>query len=547
MSSKVPAATQRRSSQRLHERRSSSDGQDKPHSPESDSSSLPDISQVVGKERQSTSLGPEDEGVEGEDEVKGEEGDGMDVEELSHSDDRGDAGPVRLSDSASATLSSQTTPNSSQLSTPAVSQKPAKPTPKKRRREDVDEVLEVPQVSASQPLPSPSKRAHLSAPSASQPATSARKDGSRGTFKMPAPPSTSRAKAKAATPPRKRSTNFWHLDGSVVIQVQNTLFRLHRSRLAQQSDYFAKLFQNNDGSVEQDVVDSCPVYVVNGVSVLDFERLLTAQDAGISYAVNPPPFNVIASLLRAAHALSFRTILEFAAHSLRESWPSDLDEIADYEEDEEEERVSEATQTIILAQKCNLPELLKGAYYEILRSPDFGQDLSVYVYAESNDTQPHDCELARLKWETEEDEKNAPPARLAASDFVRLVRAKTALQSEWLKLARGPPLPSNMPCPLAKLPSMSCDAAQRDAKERCALALKKDQKAWAARLLETEVFDMGLDDVFDGIQQLIGIDWTGRGYCVGCVSERRDMWKETRQKLWKKLDVLLGLKGEDEE
>ena len=146
-------------------------------------------------------------------------------------------------------------------------------------------------------------RAHLSAPSASQPVTPAQKDGSRGSFKVPAPPSTSRAKAKAAAPPRKRSASFWHLDGSVVVQVQNTLFRLHRSRLAQQSDYFAKLFQNNDGrcvividagcplqrtdrffdhaSVQQDIVDSCPVYVAKGVSVLDFERLLTAQDAGM--------------------------------------------------------------------------------------------------------------------------------------------------------------------------------------------------------------------------------------------------------------------------
>ena len=163
MSNNAPTVTQRRSSQRSQERRSSSNVQDAPHShspssskssqqhSESDSSSFPDISEVAGKENQSTSLGSEDEGVEDEDEVKAEEGDDMDVEELSHSDVRGDAGPVRLSDSASATLSSQGAPNHYQLSTPTASLKPAKPTPKKRRREDVDEVIELPQVSASQP------------------------------------------------------------------------------------------------------------------------------------------------------------------------------------------------------------------------------------------------------------------------------------------------------------------------------------------------------------------------------------------------------------
>lgn len=60
------------------------------------------------------------------------------------------------------------------------------------------------------------------------------------------PASTAKPKGKQKTVARKRSENFWHLDGSVVVQVQNTLFRLHRSRLTQQSEYFAAL-QNGDG------------------------------------------------------------------------------------------------------------------------------------------------------------------------------------------------------------------------------------------------------------------------------------------------------------
>ena len=32
---------------------------------------------------------------------------------------------------------------------------------------------------------------------------------------------------------------------------------------------------------ERDIIDSCPVYQVKAVSVLDFERLLTALDAGM--------------------------------------------------------------------------------------------------------------------------------------------------------------------------------------------------------------------------------------------------------------------------
>ena len=43
------------------------------------------------------------------------------------------------------------------------------------------------------------------------------------------------------------------------------------------------------------------------------------------------------------------------------------------------------------------------------------------------------------------------------------------------------------------------------------------------------------------------MEWSEMGYCVGCVSERRETWLETRERLWRKLDVLLGLKDEDEE
>ena len=127
-----------------------------------------------------------------------------------------------------------------------------------------------------------------------------------------ATPATTRGKdkGKQKVAIRKRSANFWHLDGSVVVQIQNTLFRLHRSRLAQQSEFFADLFAADGRCVlwimddggpnversyggrskemfdpdiieERDIIDSCPVYQVKAVSVLDFERLLTALDAGM--------------------------------------------------------------------------------------------------------------------------------------------------------------------------------------------------------------------------------------------------------------------------
>ncbi|KAL7284891.1 hypothetical protein ACG7TL_002205 [Trametes sanguinea] len=357
----------------------------------------------------------------------------------------------------------------------------------------------------------------------------------------PSPQSSTKKKGphRNGTTLRKRSANFWHLDGSVVIQVQNTLFRLHRSRLAQQSEFFAGLFRNSDGRdspalVEEDTVDNCPVYVISGVSVLDFERLLTALDAGIAYAINPPPFNVVASLIRAAHALSFKAIVAFATHLLHQMWPSDLDKLSGPEERDAEA----ATQTILLAQDCELPELLRPAYYELLCTPGFGQDLSVYLHAESSSVPDS---AARLKAESDEDEKNAPPPTLPASDFVRLANAKQTLQREWQALVRAPPLPSAFVCPLAN----AVTARTHDAALLCRRAWLAEEAQWYSWIVPTGVFELGMADVFAGMKRLIDIDWHGKGFCVGCVSERRDAWATKRRALWEKLDVLLGLKGED--
>jgi hypothetical protein len=79
--------------------------------------------------------------------------------------------------------------------------------------------------------------------------------------------------------PRKHD-KFWHLDGNIIINIENTHFKLHRSRLAEQSQYFADLFERKDGLTGMDVeeMDGRPVYTVTDVSVKDFEVLLTAMD-----------------------------------------------------------------------------------------------------------------------------------------------------------------------------------------------------------------------------------------------------------------------------
>jgi hypothetical protein len=79
--------------------------------------------------------------------------------------------------------------------------------------------------------------------------------------------------------PRKHD-EFYRLDGNVIIEIDNsTRFKLHRSRLALQSKYFAELFERKDSVIDGlEMVDSHPLYTVSGVSVKDFAALLNAMD-----------------------------------------------------------------------------------------------------------------------------------------------------------------------------------------------------------------------------------------------------------------------------
>lgn len=73
---------------------------------------------------------------------------------------------------------------------------------------------------------------------------------------------------------------FYRLDGNVIVEIdQSTRFKLHRSRLVNESKYFAKLFEPKDGNVDDlEMVNNHPLYTISGVRVEDFTALLRAMD-----------------------------------------------------------------------------------------------------------------------------------------------------------------------------------------------------------------------------------------------------------------------------
>lgn len=87
--------------------------------------------------------------------------------------------------------------------------------------------------------------------------------------------------SSAATASCTRHPQFWHADGSVILQVSQTLFRLHASQLKKQSTFFADLLKEDGNSQPAAAVDGCPLHRIANVSVQDMERLLGALDNGL--------------------------------------------------------------------------------------------------------------------------------------------------------------------------------------------------------------------------------------------------------------------------
>ena len=69
--------------------------------------------------------------------------------------------------------------------------------------------------------------------------------------------------------------DFWHPDGSVIVEVGKTGFKLHQSTLQKHSAYFADAFRKKGGGHHGGNRTQLPVYRVDETTAEDFASLLT--------------------------------------------------------------------------------------------------------------------------------------------------------------------------------------------------------------------------------------------------------------------------------
>ncbi|KAI0310313.1 hypothetical protein OF83DRAFT_1178679 [Amylostereum chailletii] len=204
---------------------------------------------------------------------------------------------------------------------------------------------------------------------------------------------SSRTHSFTASPRPKPHSDLWFSDGSVVLQAENVLFKVHMTQLARKSIIFGDMFSipqpphspsaSGSAQAESETFEGCPLVRLHD-DPTDLANLLTALYDGPSFGDNDEEdFRVVSGILRLSTKYMFDSLRSKAIAHLGLAWPSTL---KGWDAREERARSYGMENTgpggghyypspiaiINLAQEVNAPSLLPSAFY----------DLSRYTYAQ---------------------------------------------------------------------------------------------------------------------------------------------------------------------
>ncbi|KAM5539176.1 hypothetical protein V8D89_007049 [Ganoderma adspersum] len=300
-----------------------------------------------------------------------------------------------------------------------------------------------------------------------------------------------------------KDDEFWYIDGTVVIRVHKTLFRVHASRLARYCLYFQKLFEACDSTGQHEIIDGCPVYHVPAeLSANEFKDVLRALDTPLEFAASPPTQSLAISLLTASVHLVSPRVQDLAHRRLCERWdaarppsPDPLDA----------RKWSMAAYMVALARRHGVPGVLKRAFYELASSAAFWEAVRT------------NSESVRLPWK----------------DVGMLYEARIALGKMWREWI--------METEVKKEVGGGAGAAKE---YRCTRYLGcANRTSWRDRVAEHGLLEKGaMDPLRYNVVRCAKEAFQGDyPWCQSCKAEKEETWRTKCVEWWGALDSLFGL------
>ncbi|KAF7297739.1 BTB domain-containing protein [Mycena kentingensis (nom. inval.)] len=169
--------------------------------------------------------------------------------------------------------------------------------------------------------------------------------------------------------PIARSPDYWFDDGSIVLQVESTQFRVAKSMLARHSSVFADMLSLPP--TQDPLIEGCPLVELAGDSSRDWTHLLGAiyTKGGITDRNDIPSFDQLAAILRLSKKYDIPELRRRCVDLLKDRFPTTL---ADYDKASEPSvsfgiatPIELLVRAVNLAREVGLFSILPSAFYAI--------------------------------------------------------------------------------------------------------------------------------------------------------------------------------------
>ncbi|KAG6835132.1 hypothetical protein H0H93_004574 [Arthromyces matolae] len=377
---------------------------------------------------------------------------------------------------------------------------------------------------------------------------------------------------RSSTPPRcppskrrrvcaKRSKH-WETPRAVVVQAGDFEFRLEAGRLGRLSQWFNEALRGGEGSEREElgVID----LEGTGVSGEDFERLLDHIENFHESDDVAPSFNVISGIIRASTALRFEGPAAWATRRLHDILPTNLNDLNDHPVAHMQPH---AIQIIKLARQCNIPGILKPAFYELVRGSWTLEEMMAEVLDVGNDSEKttfHVRDVVGIgqvrdrltkRW-VDMAGKHDSFNRFGACGNTVSNQRKVELESSWGDLNRDLNVGLSVaerrakfePNEVAIIPPTTRSigpSADSDSKEGTPCITTDSERLQAAHsklVLDAGTLRKYLVDPIGGLRAMTEATWVNEGMCADCFRKRKIVWQAERERLWAEMNTWFGLK-----
>ncbi|EPQ57702.1 hypothetical protein GLOTRDRAFT_56136 [Gloeophyllum trabeum ATCC 11539] len=299
----------------------------------------------------------------------------------------------------------------------------------------------------------------------------------------------------------KRHPTYWLEDGSLVVRIQDTGFKVHRTLLQRNSPFIASgtwnSEENNRPASEE--VEGCAVFSIpidRGVSSDDFQTLLEHlyHDAPLD---TDAPFARTAAVLRVASSkqLDFPSIYSIARKRFEELYPSGPQPFV------HPDNIEEALE---LAVEHNIESVQRGLFYSIVTTSELhdeeeaGMGEAVTAAAPANESVPLDSRP------------------LSPANKERAKKLMNSIMEHFTPILFTVETAEHMPC------------------------TDTFADKWMPLVIGPALENGGVGKPLETLQNIIDVDWEAEGLCAECAALKRQEWREQQEDIWAKIGVWLA-------